>query len=64
MPYMAALAQQRIHLYRVGDGKLIVDSDAIFSMMAGMLNPGTATAVTVLVTVLLLAGALFVWTKL
>ena len=31
-----------------------MDSDAIFSMMAGMLNHGTTTAVTVLVTVLLL----------
>ena len=41
-----------------------MDSNAIFSMMAGMLNHGTTTAVTVLVTVLLLVGALFVWTKL
>jgi hypothetical protein len=46
------------------DRKPIMDSDAIFSMMAGMLNHGATTAATVLITVLLLAGALFVWTKL
>jgi hypothetical protein len=48
----------------MGDWKQIMDSDAIFSMMAGMLNHGTTTAATVLVTLLLMAGALFVWTKL
>jgi hypothetical protein len=40
-----------------------MDSDAIFSMMAGMQNQGM-TAGAVLVTLLLLAGVLFVWAKL
>jgi hypothetical protein len=40
-----------------------MDSDAIFSMMAGMQNQGTAAG-ALLVTLLLLAGVLFVWAKL
>ena len=40
-----------------------MDSDAIFSMMAGMQNQGTTTA-AVLITLLLLAGVLFLWAKL
>lgn len=40
-----------------------MDGDAIFSMMAGMQNQGTAAG-AVLVTLLLLAGVLFVWAKL
>lgn len=40
-----------------------MDTDAIFSMMAGMQNQGTALG-AVLITVLLLAGVLFVWAKL
>ena len=40
-----------------------MDGDAILSMMAGMQNQGTAAG-AVIVTLLLLAGVLFVWAKL
>lgn len=41
-----------------------MDSNTISSMMAGMLNNGPTAAAMLLVTVLLFAGAVFVWSKL
>jgi hypothetical protein len=42
----------------------MMDSDAIFSMIGSVLNGGATAVATLLVTVLLLVGALVVWAKL
>lgn len=42
----------------------MMDSNAIFSIMGSVLNSGATAAATVLVTLLLLVGALVVWAKL